>query len=109
MITTGLKRMSMEISMMNDPTFRAWAMKAWKKEVLKNLPSVKAARQLKAGQRESRKALAQARRSLAAQQASTKRKLATRLAEIEREFRDRREVQDRKFEELRWEVIMSQR
>jgi len=86
--------------------FRDWAVEAWKKEVLKNLPAVKAARQLKAGQRESRKALAQALRSLAAQQASTKRKLNTRLAEIEREFRGRREAQDREFEERRWALIM---
>jgi len=88
---------------------QAWAMKAWEKEALKNMPAAKAVRQLKVGQRESRKAVAQARRSLAAQQASAKRKLNTRLAEIERESRDRREASDREFEERRWEIIMGKK
>jgi len=91
---------------MTNDVFRDWAVEAWKKEVLKNLPAVKAARQLKAGQRESRKAVVRAQRSLAAQQASTKRKLNTRLAEIEQVSRAAREVRDRKFEELRWRVLM---
>jgi len=49
--------------MTNDP-LRAWAIEAWKKEVLRNLPSARAARQFKASQRESMKAMARARRSL---------------------------------------------
>jgi len=95
--------------MMTNDAFRDWAVEAWKKEVLKNLPAAKAARQLKVGQRESRKALAQVRRTLAAQQASAKRKLNTRLAEIERESRDRREARDREFEQARWDLVMGKK
>jgi len=94
---------------MTNDVFRDWAVEAWKKEVLKNRPAAKAARQLKVGQRESRKALGQARRSLAAQQASTKRKLNTRLAEIEQEFRFRREARDREFEQRRLRILMGDR
>jgi len=89
--------------------FRDWAVEAWQKEVLKNMPSAKAARKIKAGQRESRKALASARRSLAAQQASNQRKLNQRQADIERAFRERREVRDREFEERRWDVLVGKR
>jgi len=91
--------------MINDE-LQAWAMQAWQKEVLKNMPAAKAARQLKDGQRESRKVLGRAQKSFSAQQASTKRMLNTRLAEIEQEFRDRREAQDREFEERRWALIV---
>jgi len=94
---------------MTNEEFSAWALKAWESEVLKNLPATKARRAGQAGQRESSKALARARRSLAAQQASTKRKLNTRLAEIEQEFRDRREAQDREFEERRWQLLMGKK
>jgi len=94
--------------MAND-ALRDWAIKAWEAEVLKNLPAAKARRAGQAGQRESSKALARARRSLAAQQASTKRKLNTRLEQIEREFQGRREAQDREFEERRWRLLMGRR
>jgi len=90
---------------MTNDVFRDWAVEAWKKEVLKNMPSAKAARQLKAAQRESRKALASARRSMAASQAATQRKHDQRLRDIERESRERREVRDREFEAKRWDLI----
>jgi len=83
---------------MTPDALSAWAVKAWEREVLKNMPMAKAARQLKANSRESRKALASARRSLAAQQAATQRKLHQRQASIERTFRERREAIDREFE-----------
>ena len=89
--------------------FRDWAVEAWQKEVLKNMPSAKAARKIKADQRLSRKVLATARRSLAASQAATQRKLNQRLADIERESRERREAIDREFEERRWRLLMGQR
>jgi len=91
--------------MINDE-LQAWAVEAWKKEVLKNLPAAKASRQLKVSQRESKKAMVSARRSLAASQASSQRKLNQRLADIERVSRERREVLDREFEEKRWALIM---
>jgi len=95
--------------MTNDELLRSWAVEAWKKEVLKNMPAAKAVRQLKAGRVESRKALASARRSLAAQQASNQRKLNQRQAAIAREFRERREASDREFEERRWRLLMGQK
>ena len=95
--------------MTNDELLRAWAVKAWEKEVTRNMPTVKAARQLKADGRESRKALASVRRSQAAQQASIQRKLHQRLAGIERECRERREAIDREFEQKRWDLIIGSR
>jgi len=91
---------------MTSDELQAWAMKAWEAEVLKNLPAAKAARRLKVGQRESRKAVERARRSLATRQASTKRRLDTRLAEIERVARDHQAARDRKFDELRLRLAM---
>jgi len=90
--------------MTNDP-LRAWAIEAWKKEVLRNMPSVKLARQFKASQRESKKAWDRARRSLAASQASSQRKLNQRLADLERASRERREALDRELEEKRWNLL----
>jgi len=72
---------------MNREEYAAWVQAAWEREVLKNMPTAKAARQLKAGRVESRKALASARRSLAAQQALNQRKLHQRQADIERTIR----------------------
>jgi len=91
---------------MTNEEFVTWAMQAWQKEVLKNLPSAKLALQLKASQRESKKALQRAQRSLAASQASSKRKLNQDLADIERVSKERRETLDREFDEKRWALIM---
>jgi len=73
------------------------------------MPAAKAARRLKAAQRESRKALASVRRSMAALQASNQRKLNQRLAEIERTSVERREVRDREFEAKRWDLLVGKR
>jgi len=94
---------------MNRAEYAAWAVEAWKKEVLKNMPSAKAVRQLKAGRVESRKALASARRSLDARQASHQRKLNQRLENIARAFRERREASDREFEQKRWDLLVGKR
>jgi len=93
----------------SEDDLRAWAVKAWEREVLKNMPVAKAARQLKADGRESRKALASARRSLAASQASNQRSFRQRQADIEREFRERREASDREFEQRRWDLLIGSR
>jgi len=91
---------------MTNDEFSSWALKAWEKEVLLNMPVAKLARQLKASQRESKKAMVSARRSLAASQASSQRKLNQRLAELERASSARREAQDRELEEKRWILLM---
>jgi len=94
---------------MNREEYAAWAVEAWKKEVLKNMPVVKAARQLKADGRELRKALASARRSMAAQQAANQRKLHQRQAAIAREFRERERIRDAELEEKRWDLLVGKR
>jgi len=91
---------------MTNEELQAWALKAWEKEVLRNMPTAKAARQLKAGLSQSKKDMARARRSLVASQASGQRKLNQQLAAIERVSRERREAQDREFEEKRWRILM---
>jgi len=97
-----------KLAMTNDP-LRAWAIKAWEKGAIRNMPAAKLARQLKAERRESKRAWGRARRSLLASQAASQRKLNQRLADLERESRDRREVQDREFEERRWELLMGKK
>jgi len=94
--------------MINDP-FRAWAIEAWKKEVVRNMPAAKLARQLKAEQRESKKSWDRARRSLLASQSSSKRKLDQQLAELEKASRERREALDRELEQKRWEILTASR
>jgi len=94
---------------MNREEYAVWVQAAWIKEATRNMPAAKAARQLKAGQRESRKALATARRSLVASQASNQRKLNQRQADIELEFRKRRESSDREFEQRRWGLLIGSR
>jgi len=90
---------------MTNDELRTWAMKAWEKEVVRNSPGAKASRSLRASLSQSRKDMARARRSLAAQQAASQRKLNQRLADIERVARDRREASDRELEEKRWQLI----
>jgi len=90
---------------MTNDELRAWAVKAWEADVLRNLPAAKAVRQLKAGQRESRKALASAMRSMAASQASNQRKLNQRLENIAREFRERERIRDAEMGAKRWDCI----
>jgi len=97
--------MMVMVMKMTNEELRAWAMQAWVKEVTRNMPTAKAARQLRADGRESRKSLASARRSLVASQAATQRKLNQRQADIEWAFRECREVRDREFEEKRWDLI----
>jgi len=94
--------------MIND-LFRAWALEQLEGHMRRNMPVVKMARQLKVSQRESKKAMVRARRSLAASHAATQRKLNQQLSDLERESRERREVTDREFEERRWDLIMGSR
>jgi len=94
---------------MTNDELLTWALKAWEKEVVRNSPGAQASRSLRASLSQSKKDMARARRSLAASQASSKRKLNQRLADIERVARDRREVQDREFEQKRWDLIMGKK
>jgi len=91
---------------MTNDELRAWAMKAWEKEVIQNSPAAKASRSLRANLSQSKKDMARARRSLSASQASSKRKLNQRLVDLERASRERREASDREFEERRWQLII---
>jgi len=94
---------------MSGEEYAAWVQAAWVKEVTKNMPVAKAARRLKADSRESRKALASARRSLAAQQASNQRKFSQRQVDIEREFRERERNRDAEMERKRWDLLVGKR
>jgi len=94
---------------MNREEYAAWVQAAWVKEVMSKTPGAKVVRELKAIQRESKKAMERSRRSLSASQASSQRKLNQRLADLERESRDRRDVKDREFEQKCWQLLMDQR
>jgi len=87
-------------------SMRAWALAQLEAHVRRNLPAARASRSLRASLSQSRKDMVRARRSLASSQAASKRKLDHILADIERVARERREVQDREFEERRWDLIM---
>jgi len=94
---------------MTNDELRAWAMKAWEKEVIRNSPGAKAGRSLRASLSQSKKDMARARRSLASRQASSRRKLDQDLADIERTSRAVREASDREFEEKRWGLLMGKK
>jgi len=94
--------------MTNNEFVLAWAMKAWEKEAIRNMPVARLARQLKADNRESRKAMARARRSLANAQAASKRKLNERLVLLERESRAWQDTQDAEFDRRCWDLLLGQ-
>jgi len=94
---------------MSREEYAAWVQAAWEREVTRNMPVAKAARQLKAGRVESRKSLASARRSMVASQAATQRKLHQRQAAIEREFRERERIRDAEMERKRWDLLIGSR
>jgi len=91
---------------MTNEELQAWAVQAWKKEVLKNLPAAKASRSLRASLSQSRKDMARARRSLAASEASSQRKLHQQLAGLEQASREGKEARDREFTEKCWKIVM---
>jgi len=94
---------------MNREEYAAWVQAAWIKEAMKNMPVAKAARQLKAGRVESRKAWASARRSLAAKHGAKMRSLRKQQAENGEAIRKRREASDREFEQRRWDLLIGSR
>jgi len=95
--------------MNNDEFFRSWALRELEAHVKRNMPGARLARQLRADARDSKKALARARRSLANAQAASKRKLNERLVLLEQESRARQDAQDAKMEKRRWEILTASR
>jgi len=90
----------------NDDPLRVLALGILAERMRRNMPSVKLARQLKASQRESMRAMVRARRSLSASQASSKRKLDLRLSDLERESRDRQLAQDAESDRRCWNLLL---
>jgi len=93
---------------MNDP-LRAWAIEAWKKEVLRNLPAAKLARQLKAQDRLLKREYLKEKRSLASHHSERMRLLKRQQAESEAALREKREALDRELEQKRWEILTGYR
>jgi len=91
---------------MTNDEFRSWAMKVWEKEAIRSMPAARARRVLQASQREYKKELARARRSLVAFQAASQRKLNKRLAELDRESREWREAQDAESDRRLWNLLL---
>jgi len=89
-------------------SLQAWALRQLEAQVKRNMPVARLARQLKADNRESRKAMARARRSLANAQAASKRKLNERLVLLERESRARQDTQDAESDRRCWDLLLGQ-
>jgi len=87
-------------------SFQDWALRQLEAQVKRNMPAAKAARQLKADNRDSRKAMARARRSLANAQAASKRKLNERLVLLEQESRARQNTQDAESDLRLWNLLL---
>jgi len=89
--------------------FHDWAMRALEKEIVRNTPAAKARRAFQAGQRESRKELAKARRSLASKHAAQSRAIRQRHADAEVALRKRESEREAEMVEKRWRLLMGNR
>jgi len=82
-----------------------WALGQLEAYMRRNMPAVKAVRQLRADSRETKKALDRALRAQASKQASTQRKLNQRLTDLELASRKRQASQDAEMEKRRWDLL----
>jgi len=95
--------------MMINDEFRVWAMKVWEKEVIRNMPAAKARRAFQAAQRESKKELVKAKRSLAAKHSAQSRAIRQRHADAALAFKKREAEREEKMAERRWDLIIGSR
>jgi len=94
---------------MTDDQFRAFAMKALEKEIVRNTPAAKARRAFQVSQRESKKELAQAKRTLAAKHAAQSRVIRQRHADAELAFKKREAEREAEMDQRRWDLIIGSR
>jgi len=89
--------------------FHAWAMKALEKEVIKNTPAAKARRAFLSSQRESKIALAKAKRTLASKHAAQSRAIRQRQVEAESALKKRESEREAEMDKRRWDLIIGSR
>jgi len=89
--------------------FHDWAMRALEKEIVRNTPAAKARRAFQAGQRESKKELAKAKRSLAVKYAAQSRAIRQRHADAALALKKRESEREAEMAERRWDLIIGSR
>jgi len=89
--------------------FHDWAMRALEKEIVRNTPAAKARRAFQAGQRESKKELAKAKRSLASKHAATSRGIRQHYAAAELALKTREAAREAEMAKRRWDLIIGSR
>jgi len=94
--------------MINDE-FRSWAMKAWEKEVIRNTPAAKARRAFLSAQRESKRELGKAKRSLASKHAAQSRAIRQHHADAALAFKKREMEREAEMDKRRWDLIIGSR
>jgi len=94
---------------MTNDEFRVWAMRAWEKEVIRNMPAAKARRAFLSAQRESKRELGKAKRSLAAKHSSTIRALKKQQVEAELALKKREAEREEEMAKRRWDLIIGSR
>jgi len=97
------------VTMMINGEFHAWAMKALEKEIVRNMPAAKARRAFQASQRESKKELARAKRTLASKHAAQSRAIRQRHADAELALKKREAEREAEMAERRWALIIGSR
>jgi len=94
---------------MTSGEFHDWAMRALEKEIVRNTPAAKARRTFQAGQRESKKELAKAKRAISAKHASQSRAIRQRHADAELALKKREAEREEKMAERRWDLLIGSR
>jgi len=94
---------------MTNDEFRTFAMKALEKEIVRNMPAAKARRAFQAGQRESKKELAKAKRTLAAKHAAQSRVIRQRHADAELALKKREAEREAEMDKRRWDLLIGSR
>jgi len=91
---------------MTNDEFRAWAMKALEKEIVRNMPAAKAKRAFQAAQRESKKELVKVKRAISARHAVQSRAIRKRQVEAELALKKREAEREAEMAERRWDLLM---
>jgi len=97
------------VTMMISGEFHDWAMRALEKEIVRNTPAAKARRAFLSAQRESKRELGKAKRSLASKHAAQSRGIRKRQVEAELALRKRESEREAEMAERRWRLLMGNR
>jgi len=94
---------------MTSGEFHDWAMRALEKEIVRNMPAAKARRAFLSAQREFKRELGKAKRSLASKHAAQARVIRQRHADAELALKKREAEREEEMAKRRWDLIIGSR